>query len=450
MGQVLPDIISSNQGGFIKGRNIVENILICQDIVRLYNRKAASPRCLVKIDLRKAYDTVEWEFLSQMLSALKFPQKFIDLVMLNHLLFADDLLLFSKGDEVSIMWLLRAFSTFSIASGLSLNKEKSDIYFNRMPQASINTILQVFGFKRGSLPFRYLGVPISSKKLTKNEGMKLIDKITARIRSWGARHLTYFGRLVLVNAVLSSLHSYWSSVFLIPNGILKKIDNICRNYLWGGKDTYMKSPNIKWDTCCTPKDEGGLGIKASKLWNKSLLGKYVWWIAAKKDHLWVKWVNHVYMKGRDWTSYEPPSDCRWSWKKIASLFKTFAPAYISGQWLGEDKNYEVSSGYNWLRDIKPKVEWRLFIFNCSLQTCTYGFNRSHGGTKLQKRMVCATYIAVIYGIWKARNKARVSDVVIRPAFLVKQILKDAMSRFWARNRGKLAKKEEDWLASISS
>ncbi|XP_074315400.1 uncharacterized protein LOC141651595 [Silene latifolia] len=77
------------------------------------------------------------------------------------------------------------------------------------------------------------------------------------------------------------------------------------------------------------------------------------------------------------------------------------------------------------------------------------FNRSHGGTKLQKRMVCAIYIAVIYGIWKARNRARVSDVVIRPTFLVKQILKDAMSRFWARNRGKLAKKEEDWLASIS-
>ncbi|XP_074270881.1 uncharacterized protein LOC141594791 [Silene latifolia] len=77
------------------------------------------------------------------------------------------------------------------------------------------------------------------------------------------------------------------------------------------------------------------------------------------------------------------------------------------------------------------------------------FNKSHRGTKFQKRMVCAIYIAVIYGIWKARNKARVSDVVIRPAFLVKQILKDAISRFWARNRGKLAKKEEDWLASIS-
>ncbi|XP_074289369.1 uncharacterized protein LOC141614523 [Silene latifolia] len=59
LGDVLPDLVSINQGGFIKGRNIVENVLICQDLVRLYNRKAASPQCLLKIDLRKAYDSVE-------------------------------------------------------------------------------------------------------------------------------------------------------------------------------------------------------------------------------------------------------------------------------------------------------------------------------------------------------------------------------------------------------
>ncbi|XP_074306141.1 uncharacterized protein LOC141641375 [Silene latifolia] len=41
--RVLPDIISSTEGGFIKGRNIIENILVCQDVIRLYNRATVSP-----------------------------------------------------------------------------------------------------------------------------------------------------------------------------------------------------------------------------------------------------------------------------------------------------------------------------------------------------------------------------------------------------------------------
>ncbi|XP_074265730.1 uncharacterized protein LOC141588175 [Silene latifolia] len=62
--------VCKNQGGFVKGRSIAENILICQDLVRLYNRKAVSPRCLMKIDLKKAYDSVHWDFVEQMLIAL--------------------------------------------------------------------------------------------------------------------------------------------------------------------------------------------------------------------------------------------------------------------------------------------------------------------------------------------------------------------------------------------
>ncbi|XP_074315526.1 uncharacterized protein LOC141651724 [Silene latifolia] len=60
--RVLPEIISPTQGGFIKGRNIIENILVCQEVIRLYNRASVSPRCLIKVDLKKAYDSVNWDF----------------------------------------------------------------------------------------------------------------------------------------------------------------------------------------------------------------------------------------------------------------------------------------------------------------------------------------------------------------------------------------------------
>ncbi|XP_074311053.1 uncharacterized protein LOC141646940 [Silene latifolia] len=51
LSEVLPLIISPNQSDFVKGRDIVENILVCQDLVKLYGRKACSPRLLMKIYL---------------------------------------------------------------------------------------------------------------------------------------------------------------------------------------------------------------------------------------------------------------------------------------------------------------------------------------------------------------------------------------------------------------
>ncbi|XP_074305100.1 uncharacterized protein LOC141640037 [Silene latifolia] len=81
LGKILPDLIAQNQGGFIHGRSIMENILICQDIIRHYERKAVSPRCLFKMDLQKAYDTIEREFLDQMLSALHVPNQFKGWIM---------------------------------------------------------------------------------------------------------------------------------------------------------------------------------------------------------------------------------------------------------------------------------------------------------------------------------------------------------------------------------
>ncbi|XP_074315468.1 uncharacterized protein LOC141651667 [Silene latifolia] len=244
---VLPDIISRNQGAFIQCRSILENILVCQDLVRMYNRGNASLRCMFKIDLQKAYDSLEWSFLDQMLDVLNFSEKFRKLIFvcvtsttfslnlisamyhpmcgalkLNHLLFADDLLMFSKGDVKSII---------GVTDGI-----RSDI-------------LQIYGFK---------------------EGLYLLDIWVFPSRpTSGMEVLTIRG------------HQWWPCIRFVA-----------------------------------AKKEGGLGIKDAEKWNIAIVGKLVDWIYRNADRLWVLWIDHVYLKGRDWNTYVPPRDSNWNWRNI--------------------------------------------------------------------------------------------------------------------------------------
>lgn len=80
MQLVLPSIISPCQSAFVKGRSIMDNILLMQEIVKNYHKGGGSPRCSIKMDFMKAYDSVEWGFVLDMMRVLDFPVQFISWV----------------------------------------------------------------------------------------------------------------------------------------------------------------------------------------------------------------------------------------------------------------------------------------------------------------------------------------------------------------------------------
>ena len=74
---ILPSMVDHAHSTFIKGRKISDNILLAQDLLRDYHKANGPHRVAAKVDLMKAYDSVRWEFLIDLLNILNFPPKML-------------------------------------------------------------------------------------------------------------------------------------------------------------------------------------------------------------------------------------------------------------------------------------------------------------------------------------------------------------------------------------
>lgn len=79
----LPDIVSPTQAAFVVERQIYDNILIAHEIVHSLrtNKNISQSFMMIKTDMSKAYDRVEWNFLYDILQALGFRNRWISWIM---------------------------------------------------------------------------------------------------------------------------------------------------------------------------------------------------------------------------------------------------------------------------------------------------------------------------------------------------------------------------------
>jgi len=73
--------------------------------------------------------------------------------------------------------------------------------------------------------------------VSEKECKPLIDRIMKRIESWTVKHISFAGRLLLINSVLFSIQNYWCNVFILPKKVTRLLKQKCNAFLWKGKDT---------------------------------------------------------------------------------------------------------------------------------------------------------------------------------------------------------------------
>ena len=240
-------------------------------------------------------------------------------ISLTHLCFADDLMVFIEGTKESIEGALSVFDGFAKCSGLSISIEKSTIYMAGVSRDERSRVLKDFPFAEGALPVRYLGLPLMTKVMNKQDYLPLLERIRCKINSWTCRFLSYAGRLQLIKVVLMSIVNFWAAVFRLPSKCMKDVECLCASFLWSGPVLKSAGAKVAWKDIRTMESEGGLEIRVLKEVNMVYGLKLIWRLLSG-DSLWGKWIKSYLLKKKCFWEVKLNTQAgSWMWRKMLKL-----------------------------------------------------------------------------------------------------------------------------------
>lgn len=116
-------------------------------------------------------------------------------VVLTHLSFADDMVIFTDGEASSLRGIISTLKEFQRESGLAINLSKSALYMGGKTTSDLKNKASQLSLPLDTLPIRYLGLPLTTKSMTRAEYEPLVDRIRTRFLAWSNKSLSYAGRL---------------------------------------------------------------------------------------------------------------------------------------------------------------------------------------------------------------------------------------------------------------
>ncbi|XP_019433069.1 PREDICTED: uncharacterized protein LOC109339965 [Lupinus angustifolius] len=273
LASIVAGDVSPNQRGFVKDKNIKDYICIASEAINLLEHKTFGGNLAIKLDITKAFDTIDWGFLLDTIKAFGFSETFIKwistflqsfllmsiakirvfsavVVVLGRVIlyFPSFSVCLKMGFKKELDCLKKLLQVYVDASGQNINPTKCEFYIAKATPRKIATISSALGFLPDSLPFHYLGVPLFKGKPKKVHLQPVGDKIIQKLARWKGLTLSIMGRVELVKSVIQTI---WA----IPNWLAQGFPHIALQI--SSTITSLKDDKLIWQN----SNDGVLGLK---------------------------------------------------------------------------------------------------------------------------------------------------------------------------------------------
>ncbi|XP_059285096.1 uncharacterized protein LOC132038443 [Lycium ferocissimum] len=240
------------------------------------------------------------ETLSRSLNHLNQNDKFINFSMhkkrpqINHLSYADDLVLFTSADKFSIKLIMNLLRLYQNASGQEINNDKTFFITHSKTNRIYNRRIRRWtGYKQSSFPFTYLGCPIYSGRKRISYFSDISKKVLNKIAGWQGRFLSPGGKATIIKHVLQSQALHIFAALMPPVTSLYEIEMQFANFFWGEKDGKNSYHWSSWDNMSYPTKEGGLGFRSLLDICHTFAAKR-WWRLRTEPSLWAQFIRAKY------------------------------------------------------------------------------------------------------------------------------------------------------------
>ncbi|OMO91484.1 reverse transcriptase [Corchorus capsularis] len=291
LNMFLSDIIGDNQSAFVPERMIFDNAMIAFETIHHMSNKRGGRKAYMtlKLDLSKAYDRVEWDFLK--LACIKwvslingFHRGDIKGVSVSrsapcvsHLFFADDSILFLRAKESECKNIVNILKDFGIASGQQVNIDKSSIFFSANTPVRLQAdIMNSLGVHKILDKDKYLGLPIMIGRSKVREFRYIKDRLIQCVQRWSSKLFFIAGKAVMIQSVAQAIPVYLMSIFRFPKSFIQELNGVIAKFWWGDTDNRRLIHWKSWESLCVSKADGGLGFRDFEAFNLSLLAKQCW------------------------------------------------------------------------------------------------------------------------------------------------------------------------------